>query len=280
MQSREVICIDSGTSDDEELEQKVEHTVVPETLHAYLCPIGRDRMRDPVTASDGHSYERKNIENWLSMSDKSPLTLLPLIDKTITPNHTLKKAIEEWDAKVKAERMERERAEAKEAEAEVARRVEAQKIEAQILVAEEKAAKAEAAAEAYKAELDAARVELQRIERERLASVEGAEEKAAKAESAAEADKAELDAARVELQRIEMERLASVEDTARVKAVQAVVGKIAAEFAPQVKCHGKRIRKQCSYQDCNSIAQGGGLCVSHGFKIRRRPHSYSPTSST
>lgn len=231
MQSREIICIDSGTSDDEELEQKVEDTVVPETLHAYLCPIGRDRMRDPVTASDGHSYERKDIENWLSISDKSPLTLLPLIDKTITPNHTLKKAIEEWDAKVKVERMERERAEAKEAEAEVARRVEAQKIEAQILVAEEKAAKAEAAAEAYKAELDAARMELQQIERDRLASVE---------------------------------------DTARVKAVQADVGKIAAEFAPQVKCHGKRIRKQCSCQDCNSIAQGGGLCVRHGFKIRRR----------
>ena len=241
MRSREVICIDSGTSDDEELEKEVEHIDVPEILHAYLCPIGRDLMRDPVTCADGHSYERQNIERWLMMSNKSPLTLLPLIDKTITPNHTLKKAIEEWDAKVKAERMERERAEAKEAEAEVARRVEAQKIEAQILVAEEKAAKAEAAAEAYKAELDAARVELQRIE---------------------------------------MERLASVEDTARVKAVQAVVGKIAAEFAPQVKCHGKRIRKQCSYQDCNSIAQGGGLCVSHGFKIRRRPHSYSPTSST
>ena len=79
MQSREVICIDSGTSDDEELEKEVEHIVVPDNLSSYLCPIGRDLMHDPVTCADGHSYEHQNIERWLMTSNKSPLALLPLM---------------------------------------------------------------------------------------------------------------------------------------------------------------------------------------------------------
>ena len=38
------------------------------------CPITLEVMRDPVLASDGHSYERDAIERWLINHRTSPLT--------------------------------------------------------------------------------------------------------------------------------------------------------------------------------------------------------------
>jgi len=35
-------------------------------------------MSQPVVAADGHSYERRVIEDWLATHDTSPLTGLPL----------------------------------------------------------------------------------------------------------------------------------------------------------------------------------------------------------
>ena len=40
----------------------------------FMCPIGHTIMVDPVIASDGHTYERKNIEKWLKIKNTSPLT--------------------------------------------------------------------------------------------------------------------------------------------------------------------------------------------------------------
>jgi hypothetical protein len=36
-------------------------TQVPFPLHAFLCPISHDLMRDPVITTDGMSYERCEI---------------------------------------------------------------------------------------------------------------------------------------------------------------------------------------------------------------------------
>ena len=35
---------------------------------AFLCPIGKQLMKDPVVATDGHTYERANIEKHFSLS--------------------------------------------------------------------------------------------------------------------------------------------------------------------------------------------------------------------
>lgn len=51
------------------------------------------RLRDPVVASDGYTYERDAIEGWLSTKDTSPLTNLPLADKVVVPNLTLMAAM-------------------------------------------------------------------------------------------------------------------------------------------------------------------------------------------
>jgi ankyrin repeat protein len=57
------------------------------------CPITHCLMRDPVSASDGHVYEREAIERWFSSSDKSPLTGISLRNKTLTTIVYVKNAI-------------------------------------------------------------------------------------------------------------------------------------------------------------------------------------------
>ena len=63
---------------------------------SFLCPIGMEMMRDPVTCADGHSYERANIERWLATRNTSPRTGAQLPNKMLTSNHALRNAIEEW----------------------------------------------------------------------------------------------------------------------------------------------------------------------------------------
>ena len=46
-------------------------------------------LQDPVTAADGHTYERCAISRWLERSDRSPKTNLPLADMTLRPNLAL-----------------------------------------------------------------------------------------------------------------------------------------------------------------------------------------------
>ena len=52
-------------------------------------------MRDPVKCADGFSYERAYIERWLRNNNTSPLSGAVLADRTVTPDHTLRKTIEE-----------------------------------------------------------------------------------------------------------------------------------------------------------------------------------------
>lgn len=65
-----------------------------------LCsPIGHELMRVPVMASDGHSYEKSEIEAWFRQcktrgdSITSPLTGERLENTNLTPNITLQKVI-------------------------------------------------------------------------------------------------------------------------------------------------------------------------------------------
>ena len=59
----------------------------------YRCPITYQIMEDPVVALDGHSYERKAIEEWFNRCTRSPMTNQVLVATTVMPNHTLKKLI-------------------------------------------------------------------------------------------------------------------------------------------------------------------------------------------
>jgi serine/threonine protein kinase len=63
----------------------------------FICPITQDVMKDPVMLMDGHTYERKAIEDWLKRSVRSPLTNEVLSDRTtLLDNYALKSAIDSF----------------------------------------------------------------------------------------------------------------------------------------------------------------------------------------
>ena len=47
------------------------------TPRHFECPIECDVMHDPVSAADGHTYERSAIERWIRTSGVSPSTGAP-----------------------------------------------------------------------------------------------------------------------------------------------------------------------------------------------------------
>lgn len=59
------------------------------------CPITLDVMRDPVLASDGHSYEREAIERWFAGHRTSPLTGRVMPNNNLIPNHRLRALIQD-----------------------------------------------------------------------------------------------------------------------------------------------------------------------------------------
>ncbi|GLJ55813.1 hypothetical protein SUGI_1198300 [Cryptomeria japonica] len=64
----------------------------------FLCPISMQLMKDPVTLCTGATYDRHSIEKWMfTLENKScPLTKQPLPNTELTPNHTLRRLIQQW----------------------------------------------------------------------------------------------------------------------------------------------------------------------------------------
>lgn len=69
----------------------------------FLCPISQELMQDPVSTSDGHTYERELIEAWLQTKSTSPITGLPLPSKDLIPNVSLRKLIQDAGVLTQAE---------------------------------------------------------------------------------------------------------------------------------------------------------------------------------
>jgi hypothetical protein len=63
----------------------------------FRCPISLELMRDPVTVSTGQTYDRASIESWVATGNSTcPVTRAPLADRTLIPNHTLRRLIQAW----------------------------------------------------------------------------------------------------------------------------------------------------------------------------------------
>ncbi|XP_061354197.1 U-box domain-containing protein 33-like isoform X2 [Gastrolobium bilobum] len=63
----------------------------------FLCPILQEIMYDPQVAADGFTYEGEAICEWLqNRHQTSPMTNLKLSHLHLTPNHTLRLAIQGW----------------------------------------------------------------------------------------------------------------------------------------------------------------------------------------
>jgi hypothetical protein len=62
----------------------------------FECPICMEVMYDPVSAADGHTYERGEMERWLEMNKTSPSTGAQLENLTLTPNYLVRSLIREY----------------------------------------------------------------------------------------------------------------------------------------------------------------------------------------
>mmetsp|Transcript_18233 Transcript_18233/g.29666 ORF Transcript_18233/g.29666 Transcript_18233/m.29666 type:complete len:560 (+) Transcript_18233:318-1997(+) len=66
----------------------------------WLCPILQTLMSDPVVASDGHTYERAAIEEWIrtctDLDVTSPMTGLVLPSRMLFANHALRRTIMDY----------------------------------------------------------------------------------------------------------------------------------------------------------------------------------------
>ncbi|CAF0730599.1 unnamed protein product [Didymodactylos carnosus] len=60
----------------------------------FICPITHELMLEPTCASDGYSYEKHAIEEWILQKKTSPITNLPLKYQLLYPNKILKMLIE------------------------------------------------------------------------------------------------------------------------------------------------------------------------------------------
>ncbi|CAG7879959.1 hypothetical protein BRARA_C01210 [Brassica rapa] len=75
---------------------KIEQDNVRPPSH-YFCPILKEIMEDPYIAADGFTYEGRAIRAWIQHNQNvSPVTKHRLKHCDLTPNHTLKSAIQEW----------------------------------------------------------------------------------------------------------------------------------------------------------------------------------------
>ena len=64
----------------------------------YICPITQVVMIDPVLGSDGRSYERSAITEWLRTHNTSPLTREVMTAETLKPNYALRSLIQRHNA--------------------------------------------------------------------------------------------------------------------------------------------------------------------------------------
>ncbi|KAK6939095.1 U-box domain [Dillenia turbinata] len=72
---------------------------------AFVCPLTKQVMRDPVNIENGHTFERGAIEKWFRECRESgrkpvcPLTLKELRSTDLNPSIALRNTIEEWSAR-------------------------------------------------------------------------------------------------------------------------------------------------------------------------------------
>ena len=65
----------------------------------FICSITTEIMTDPVSTSDGFTYERAAITEWLRTKDTSPKTGAKLESKALIPNHSLRSMIRAFNEK-------------------------------------------------------------------------------------------------------------------------------------------------------------------------------------
>jgi hypothetical protein len=87
---------------------------------AFICPLTKQVMQDPVSLENGQTFERSAIAQWFQEQEKSkkgggggprcPVTGELLSSTSLRPSNALRSAIEEWIARTDAARIDNARA--------------------------------------------------------------------------------------------------------------------------------------------------------------------------
>ncbi|KAL2346169.1 hypothetical protein Fmac_000169 [Flemingia macrophylla] len=91
---------DPGSQSDDSLHFERLH--IEPLYDAFVCPLTKQVMRDPVTLENGQTFEREAIEKWFKECKESgrklvcPLTLQELKSTELNPSMALRNTIEEW----------------------------------------------------------------------------------------------------------------------------------------------------------------------------------------
>lgn len=94
---------DPGSQSDDSLHFDRLH--IEPLYDAFVCPLTKQVMRDPVTLENGQTFERQAIEKWFKECKESgrklvcPLTLQELRSTELNPSMALRNTIEEWTAR-------------------------------------------------------------------------------------------------------------------------------------------------------------------------------------
>ncbi|XP_010270500.1 PREDICTED: U-box domain-containing protein 43-like isoform X2 [Nelumbo nucifera] len=94
---------DQGSPSDESYH--FERTHIEPIYDAFVCPLTKQVMHDPVTLENGQTFEREAIEKWFKELKESrrrlvcPITLKELRSTELKPSIALRNTIEEWTAR-------------------------------------------------------------------------------------------------------------------------------------------------------------------------------------
>ncbi|CAF1252169.1 unnamed protein product [Rotaria sordida] len=87
---------------DEQVEKEILTTGGNNMLDCFTCPLTKEIFHDPVVLSDGFTYERSAIQQWLDLGNRrSPMTNIELTNVTLVPNMVIKQALSELYEKQK-----------------------------------------------------------------------------------------------------------------------------------------------------------------------------------
>lgn len=97
---------DPGSQSDDSLHFERLH--IEPLYDAFVCPLTKQVMCDPVTLENGQTFERGAIEKWFNECRESgrklicPLTKRELKSAELNPSMALRNTIEEWTARNEA----------------------------------------------------------------------------------------------------------------------------------------------------------------------------------
>ena len=79
-----------------EIPQEVIDRIPQEVLNIITCPIGGEIMRNPVVNSVGQTYDRANIQQWISRGNRTDPNTRQQITTTLIPNFSIKSLINSY----------------------------------------------------------------------------------------------------------------------------------------------------------------------------------------